>query len=602
VKKIFITFLCVVFFVVSTPVKAETLDYEIITYNMSADITKSRIAQIEEKYNIYFMNKIDSIERKLSDKLIIIRPDGSKILNYMDISKVKSTSKYNYKNKTLTIKNDALKEEVNEFELSYNYNLGKDLSNKYDELYINILDGTLNANISNVNFEIKMPSNFDKSKVKFLIDDSYEISKDDVAYKIENNVIKGTLSTFLTPHQKFSIRVELKNGYFKNTSDNYNYSMFIIILLPLISLFIGIFGWFKYARKNKFTGEITVSVPKNYDSAEIGFLYNGYSKEHDIVSVLIKLANEGCLMFDEDDDGYKLERPNSFKIIKLKNYTGNNAIQKLLFEKLFEKNDVIETKDIEYHMYDTLFKSKETLDNQENREMLFFKDIKIFKKILIGILFVSCLIINIHSSYLMFNTYLLVPLVALTLILGIYIVFIMENKLMSKIIIGGILIGITLFFGITPIISDLLTLIIYLVSLILILFSSILFKLLPNRTPVGNSMLGEVSGFKIGLENMTKDEFKNNLDINPNYFYDMYPYVYVFNIVETWNYKANDYIKSFPTWYKTKEDFSLQNFQKFCRNMIFITTQAMYKRQTPGMSGTHVEYKKTSRVQQLEER
>ena len=82
----------------------------------------------------------------------------------------------------------------------------------------------------------------------------------------------------------------------------------------------------------------------------------------------------------------------------------------------------------------------------------------------------------------------------------------------------------------------------------------------------------------------------------------MYPYAYVFNITEVWNYKGNDFIKEFPVWYKTKEDFSLQNFQKFCRNMIFITTQAMYKRQTPGMSGTHVEYKKASRVQALEER
>ena len=596
-------FLCAILVILVTPLTVSAADYEIITYNFNADVSESRTAYINESYNIYFMKQIDSIERRLSNRLTIIRPDSSTILNYIKINKLDVLSgNFDYKDNVITLYNDADKETVNSFEIEYKYNMGKDLSSKYDELYFNIVDGTIDANISNVNFEIKMPSNIDENQIRFLIDDTYDISDDDVEYTVEDNVIKGSLSMFLNPNQKFSIRVELKNNYFVNETDNYNYMMFIIILLPLISLLLAVYSWFKYARGNKYKSKIVSNPPYGYDPAETGFLYNGFSKDHDIVSVLIKLANDGYLMFEEADDGYKLERPNSFKIIKLKKYRGSNAIQKLLFEKLFSKSESIEIKDIEYNLYDTLFKSKETLDNKENRSDLFFSNIKIIKKILISLIFISCVVINIHSSELIFNTYLLAPLVAASLMLGIYIVFIMDSQLISKIIIGGVLIGITLFLAVTPIMNDLMTTIIYVISIILVLVSSTIFKSLPIRTKYGNSLLGEVYGFKLGLENMTKEELKSNLEENPNYFYEMYPYAYVFNITEVWNYKGNDFIKEFPVWYKTKEDFSLQNFQKFCRNMIFITTQAMYKRQTPGMSGTHVEYKKASRVQALEER
>ena len=125
--------------------------------------------------------------------------------------------------------------------------------------------------------------------------------------------------------------------------------------------------------------------------------------------------------------------------------------------------------------------------------------------------------------------------------------------------------------------------------------------MLPERTIYGNDMLGDVYGFKSGLLSISKDELTDKINENANYFYDMYPYVYLFDICEEWNKKGTE-INSFPNWYVTKESYSLENFQKFVRNMVYLTTQAMFKRQLPGMSDAHIEYKKDIKIKNMEQK
>ena len=115
-------------------------------------------------------------------------------------------------------------------------------------------------------------------------------------------------------------------------------------------------------------------------------------------------------------------------------------------------------------------------------------------------------------------------------------------------------------------------------------------------------MLGEMYGFKSGLLSLSDISLKEKLQENPNYYFEMLPYVQLFDITEQWYRKGKTVISSYPSWYVTKEEFSLQNLFKFMKNMIYLTTQAMFKRQLPGMSETHVEYKKDSKVKNIEEK
>ncbi|MDD3452805.1 MAG: DUF2207 domain-containing protein [Bacilli bacterium] len=606
-KKLIKYFLCAFILFLPLTVHGTSADIEVVTYDIKADVKANRTVNIDETYNFYFINQISTFTRIIDTKLVTIRPNMTKRITNVKISNVNVKNndfeeKIVDNKKLVKILLDSKKDEVSEYNVSYTYNLGKDTGVGFDELFLNLIDGTFNANISNINFEVTLPFEFDAKKVQFLLNGKYNLTENDITYSVKGNTIYGVLERSLSPLQTFSIRVELKDRYFINTTDNYNYMILFILVFPLGGIIYGIICWVKFAKGNKIKGKMTDVPPYDFDPAEISYLYKGFSKESDIVTLLITLANRGYLMFEESDDGYKLDKPNSFKIIKLKDYDDNNAAQKILFEKLFENEDTITLKDIEYNLFDSLMEAKNSLDNEYNRYRIFYKNMKKIKTYMSILGVLSIITVNSYFIYLFANTFYLIPIIIVILCFGIYILIASDTKLLIKLIFGIAPLVAGVYVSVLPIINESKTMMIYIVGMILIIIQALFFKKLPERTIYGNNMLGDVYGFKSGLKALNKEKLTQKLIDDPNYFYNMYPYVYLFDICEDWNKKGNEIITSFPSWYVTKEEFSLQNFQKFVRNMVYLTTQAMFKKQFSGMSTTHVEYKKDLKVKNIEEK
>lgn len=571
--------------------------YEMITYDIDVKVNENRIATIEEEYNIYFIQKVDTFNKVFNNKLTTIRPDGSKRTTSAIVSNIvvmKENSKLNYKleNNIIHIDDISQKDTVKKYKISYQYDYGTDTGVGFDELFIELINGKIDANISSINFKIELPKSIDASKVKFLHNSKYIDTTTDVTYSVNENIISGVLNRNLKSNESFSFYIELDDNYFSGASDNYNYLIFLLILVPIATTILAIIYYKKYRKNNKLNIILDDEIPHNYDSAEIAYLYNGYLKEHDLLTVLIAMANEGYITFNESDDGYKLESINTFTIEKQKDYDGQNAASKLIFEKLFQDKDIIELKDIEYNLYDTLMDAKNSIDNIDNQQKLFFKNVTKDKKILSILILISTLVMNFNSIYLFSSNYLMIPIIVALMIFGMYVMFIANTKLLIKIIFGLLLIGSTLYIGISPIMNDIRTLLLYIIGMILVFISTYIYKILPFRTKYGNEILSEIYGFKNFLEKMSISTLKEKIEQNPNYFYEMYPYIYIFDLTDIWIRKGENLIKEYPIWYLTKEEFSLANFQKFVKNMIFTVTQSMFKRQLTGQSRVHVEYHK----------
>ena len=428
----------------------------------------------------------------------------------------------------------------------------------------------------------------DSSKIYFRYKNDWNNSI--VDYQVNENIITGFLNANLKNNETFGLYLEFPDNYFVGASDHYNYWICFLLIVPVITLILSIFYFMKYKKGNKVPVVLEETVPYGFNSAEIAYLYKGYLKEHDLLTVLLSLANKGYIQFIESDDGYKLDSINSFTMTKQKDYDGDNASEKMLFEKLFQQKDTISLKDVEYNLYDTLMETKSSIDNIDNHERLFFKNIKRDKKILLIAIILSILTMNFNSIYLFTSNYFLIPVIVAVFTFGIYILFITDTKILIKILFGILPIAFSLYVGIMPLINDIRTLIIYLAGTVLILICSIIYKLLPYRTIYGNEVYGRINGFKKALESMTSATFLEKQELNSNYFYDMYPYIYVLEDTDMWIKKASNNVTSYPNWYITKENFSLDNFQKFVKNMIFTVTQAMFKKQLTGQSTIHVEY------------
>lgn len=593
-KKYIMLFISFLVFILPNNVSA--LSYEMITYDINVKINENRIADIKEEYNIYFIDNLSSFKRFLNKKLVTIRPNGTKRITTSLISNIKvflndNPVEFTFDNNIITTLQQHKKDTVEKYTISYSYDYGKDTGVGLDEIFIELINGQIDTNISSISFTIELPHNIDASKVKFLYNSDW--NNGEVDYSIEGNFIKGFLNRNLKSKEKLSLYMELPEGYFAGATDNYNYLIWLLILVPLSTIIVAIIYYKKYKKGNITKIILNDEIPYNFNSAEIAYLYKGFLKEHDLLTILISLANNGYLKFIESDDGYKLDSINSFLIEKLKEYDGENAAEKLLFEKLFQDKDLIELKDIEYNLYDTLLEAKSSIDNTDNHEKLFFNKIMKDKRILSILIIISILAMNFNSIYLYTSNYFLVPVIVALMTFGIYILFAVDTKWLIKLIFGVLLIGISLYIGIMPLINDIRTLCLYLIGMVIIFLSSYIYKILPYRTLYGNEVYGRIHGFKITLEKMSISTMKEKLEVNPNYFYEMYPYIYIFENTDIWIDKAKNLVTEYPSWYSTKESFSLQNFQKFVKNMIFTVTQAMFKRQLTGQSKVHVEYHRT---------
>ena len=591
IKKIL--YFCALFLML--PLITEAQNTEVVGFQSTVNVSKNRVSNVEETINVYLIDKTDKFERILDKDLYIYRKDESKIFNETIISDIKSDklikSESTPKKENITLNIEGKKDTIQDLDLKYNYNLGRDKSRQYDEFYYNVVSN-LDSIASDISFEVILPEDAKINKVEFAIDGKYNLSKDDVTYIIEDNIITGYLNIMLEENQSFSVRVELPNGYFINTTDNFNYLSYLYLIFPLITLIIIFRYWFMYAKGNKAKRKYDYKPVNNFDPVEIGYLYKGKTEETDLVTDLIFLANQGYLKIHENEDGYKLGTENTFKFIKEKDYENNNAVQKLLFEGILKNNDSVELKDIEYNYNSKIIDVKRMIDNKNNRLKLFNVNINKAKLVSIIMLAISVLILNIAPTIQLTGSLLFVPLAAFIMAFGLAILFVFNTKGILKILLGILFAGGVTFISIGTIIGQNQLLIIYVLELVMIILSIILYVKLPLRTKFGNEYLGQVDGFRLSLLNMNKNQLQEILNNNPNYFYDMVPYASVFGILNEWMSKGKGLITNRPEWHITNEQFDLNKECRFFKNVIYTTSKVMIKAIYAKKESSQIEYKR----------
>jgi uncharacterized membrane protein len=79
---------------------------------------------------------------------------------------------------------------------------------------------------------------------------------------------------------------------------------------------------------------------------------------------------------------------------------------------------------------------------------------------------------------------------------------------------------------------------------------TIVFVVLMNaRTKKATELVGRVLGFRNFIETAELDKLKLMVEENPNYFYDIMPYAYVFGLSNTWIKHFEEIPIGKPRWY-----------------------------------------------------
>lgn len=330
-----------------------TSDYTIQSYNINMIVNEDNTFDITENITAYFNVAKHGIYRKIPLKNSITRTDGTKsrnIAKITDISVSEECTIYTengYKvirigneNQTLTGKQS--------YTIKYKYNIGKDPLKNADELYFNLIGDQWDTSISNISFSITMPKSFDKSLLGFSSGNVGSTNSSNVTYSVNGNVITGNAINTLNAGQALTVRLTLPEGYFVvESSDIDVFSIFVIIVCAIFVL-IADRLWEKYGKDEQVVETVEFYPPEGYNSAEVGFLYNGTADTKGVISLLIYLANQGYLKIEEIEENGLFSTSKGFRITKIKEYDGNNEYEKIFFEGLFRcaKGTLIKASDL----------------------------------------------------------------------------------------------------------------------------------------------------------------------------------------------------------------------------------------------------------------
>lgn len=568
-------------------------DNEMITNNFKCDVivNDDNTYLVNENINVSFLSPKHGIYRYVPYLGQISRADSEgyfeKIPYYADVDVIDSNEKIHSidnenGNKCITFGDEDVTLTGNK-EYSFKYKITPKAQNGYTTIYYNIFPTYWKNSIpAGSEFSIKFPKEVPKNIINLFYGKygrNYNASSILELYW-EDNKLVGKLKQTLPLGSGLTLYAPVGNEYFAsvNTIDN---ELYIYIAGAILICLLVIFLYFKYGRDEKIIPTIQFNPPKELDSAASGFIIDGYADDKDIISLFLYLADKGYIKFDKK---YKKE----IDIIKVKNLDDNiPQYIRTVFEGVFGNNKetgkVVELSSLKYKFEPTLSGAKQSLKDIYDEDVY-----TISSKISRGISCVLCILpisifilINNIMTYTSVGTAFIYFLLDFIYAFGVVILCSVSDswysmKKIKRIVmcIFGFIISLVSLFGIgyyyfVRTIDNLsfrwyYSLSIMLISTIILSFFVIFMK---KRTKNCTKLMNYLVGFKDFIEKAELDRIKILAEENPNWFYNVLPYAYVFGLSDVWIKKFKDVSVKQPGWYNGYGyDYSYLSFNTMLMN------------------------------------
>lgn len=375
------------------------------------------------------------------------------------------------------------------------------------------------------------------------------------------------------------------------TVHRYDYLLLAIPVILLIGAFV---IWYLWGRDDKTIDVIEFYPPDDLNSAEIALLYQGKVSSEDLTSMIVYLASKGYLSIDDrtEEAAFGLIKSHDFVLKKVKDYDGDNSIEKRFFDGLFAGRDIVSKDMLTNKFYRVLNDIAEDMNSKDNQKII-FESTSLSKKIPMTIMIsVSLLVGLIRALYAaegditaaIFTS--LFPLIAV--LVASQVSFRKKNIANNIFLIfwslcfGGGALAAPIFSlaGTAPFFLGMIGL-----SLACSMGMIILRFFVPKRTPYGQEMLGRIRGFKHFLEIADKDKLETLVSENPSYFYDILPYTYVLDVSDKWIENFEDIAIEPAHWYHGHGVVGVRSFGTSLNSTLSSARSAMTSSPSSGSGG-----------------
>ncbi len=526
-------------------------NFYINNYDVDMKVGTDKTVNITENIDVFFTNSSHGIFRNI--------PLSNGEITNVNVSETYSTSR-NGSDYIIKIGSpNSFVSGSHHYTISYVHKL----FDKPDEFYYNIIGTGWTVPINHVSFSVEMPKlGFNPQSLGISIGRQGTVGfKDRAVYSVDGVRIFGETREKLQPNEGITLRVPLPNGYFNIPVDWKLYTVgFIMILLTFFCWLI----WFIVGRDEHVIPVVNFYPPDGYTSAEAEVLYKGAASEKGLVSLIVWLANKGYIKIVEQGVSYSIE--------KIKDYDGDNENVNAFLTSLIPNGSTVSRASLESsHVF---YKECEEIIKNINKtkDLIFYKDsiswgfkLPMLLCLLSLVVLEALLAVNFNIVFLIGNfPLLLFPIIACC-------IFITSFK-RSPIFItlwalgfGGIPLAILL----SSVVFSATASPILFLGILCIIVSGICFYQLPKRNAIGNKELGRLLGFKKFLETVELPRVKMLVDENPNYCFDVLPYLYIFDLSDKWISKFETFFKEPPDWY-SGNNFH-RGYNNFTRNVSLAT-------------------------------
>lgn len=357
-----------------------------------------------------------------------------------------------------------------------------------------------------------------------------------------------------------------------------NYILLLIeMMFVLISLIISLIIFFKEG-KNRFSNKRIVKYPPNgMNSIELSLIYRGYVERTDVSTLLIHLANKGYLGIIEKKEEFFFK--SKIKIVKLREYDGNDENEKIIFNKLFFNSAVIDAEELVDNFYVTVSRITENI-KKHKADLISKFPYHIF--ILFAVSLSLLLIRMDFPAYvpnmrypLLYSLYRVLPyeqmnqinefiyfviILVCVIVLGLVVRF-SYNKIFTILaFLGTNFYLITLVSGNASI--NLVALIVSILEIICINILFLIIGLVKKRTYTGNLLYNDIIKFRKFLNTADKETLECIIKEEPNFCELMLPYTFIFGNTIRWIRKFEKMGNfQIPKWYVCDVPLNVKHFK-----------------------------------------
>lgn len=451
-----------------------------------------------------------------------------------------------------------------EYRLAYNYAVGDDRNDSYDELYYNLIGPGWQAPIQNFTFRVTFPKPIDPSLV-FLTGGAYGSTLQRGTYSISSDrrTITGKADN-LQVGEALTLRVQMEQGYFSSVKPFVDYTIpvsVVVLLLALAGCVHATILFRRYGREALFVPVVRFEPPDELSPLEVGYLADGVVDNKDLTSMLFFWADQGCLRIEEQ--GKK-----EFLFTKIREPKTDKMHELRLFDAFFACGDgsSVTLKQLEQGKFAiALAKAKGDVRSYFKGERI-LKDRVAERKRVYAMLYGAALAVLFAIASTI--TYLAAETVLLMVVgfFSMVVTVLVASRLSAVWVISSTFRKVLKFFALA--LYCILMIVIawvmeyYVIGngmLYSVLFASVL-VLVPaylgfltvvtaKRSMYAQLMLEQIVGYREFISKVEIDKLKMMIDTDPQLFYHVLGYAIVLGLEDTWAKKFASIHMPEPTWY-----------------------------------------------------